>query len=105
MAETTPASKAYIPRVDDGGNAFPQLEGEEDRSTGNRIDYLYFPGMTLLDWFAGQALVGLMAQPDTRTCVSEIRDDLIRDDAKTVYAYAAAMIAEKRRLEKIGGGS
>lgn len=43
---------------------------------------------TLLDYFAGQAILGLIA--------AELNADVI---ATTAYGIAQAMIAEKRRLE------
>ena len=49
-----------------------------------------FPG-TLLDWFAGQALVGLLACPAGSLC-SE-------GNADAAYDYAEAMLAEKARRE------
>lgn len=40
--------------INDGGPAFPN----------NDAHGCAFPGMTLRDWFAGQALAGFMAHPD-----------------------------------------
>ena len=48
-------------------------------------------GMTLLDWMAGQALVGLLACPAGSLC-SE-------GNADAAYDYAEAMLAEKARRE------
>ena len=48
------------------------------------------PAMTLLDYFAGQALVGLVNDP--------LADG--QDIARRTYLVAAAMIAEKRRRER-----
>lgn len=43
---------------EDGGQAFPQPV-----TVGPNDDlYPAYPGMVLRDWFAGQALVGMMAQ-------------------------------------------
>ena len=41
-------------------------------------------GMTLRDWFAGQALAGLIADPS--------RDGSADDRARYAYAYADAML-------------
>ena len=49
-----------------------------------------FTGMTLRDWFAGQALAGLMAATYTG-------DWKTRDFAKTAYRLADAML---RAMEK-----
>ena len=42
--------------TDDGGQAFPRAAGLEGASFCNGAE-----GMTLLDWFAGQALAGMLA--------------------------------------------
>lgn len=86
-------------KVDTGSPAFPF----ELSSCGPHT------GMTLLDWFAGKALAGMLAanteegggpliagwkHPDRTTGPS-----LAECYAKESYAFAAAMIAEKRRIE------
>jgi len=69
-----------------GGPAFP-LQAE-----GYAPDF----GMTLRDWFAGQALTGL-----DQGATSDIRDDLYYQEpshlAKRAYAIADAMIAEREK--------
>ena len=54
---------------------------------------LYDQGMTLRDWFAGQALMGLMA---SRNPTSPRFHPL--DDAEYVYAVADAMLAAREVL-------
>jgi len=75
--------------------AFP-CEAQGDRSVPPEHDYLQtgihaakFPGMTLRDWFAGQALMGCMAAeaPD----VIYKRDDV----ACRAFAIADAMLAAR----------
>ena len=46
-------------QINDGGPAFPMTSGDEPR-----VDQTthYNEGMSLLDWFAGQALIGLLTQ-------------------------------------------
>jgi hypothetical protein len=56
----------------DGGQAFPRPN---------------VPGMTLLDWFAGQALAGLLANSETAW--------ITKHAAVTAYNYANAMLAER----------
>jgi hypothetical protein len=58
--------------INDGGPAFP------------KHGYVGRDGMTLRDWFAGQALVGLIADPS--------RDGSTDDRARYAYAYADAML-------------
>ena len=71
----------------DGGPAFPQSDlsgygiGPAERSNG---------GMTLRDWFAGQAIMGLCADPSNHV--------LFRSEdeaAESAYAIADAMIAAR----------
>ena len=73
---------------DDGGPAFP-FAGVEGVWPAKE-------GMSLWDWFAGQALAGLIAG---KWCVVESDDKT----AETAYRMADAMISEKRRRE--GGAS
>jgi hypothetical protein len=63
----------------DGGMAFPTVFPEEHYGTGYR-------GMTLRDYFAGQALVGLLSRSDF------LRAKIIAENA---YAYADAMLEER----------
>jgi hypothetical protein len=43
----------------DGGSAFPECEVVRDKFTGNLLSIGMKGGMTLRDWFAGQALAVL----------------------------------------------
>ena len=67
----------------DGGPAFPAQHF--DLADGEH-------GMTLLDWLAGQALMGMMASrnPSSPRFNPE-------DDAAYVYAVARAMIQERSK--------
>lgn len=70
-----------------GGPAFPLAA-----STGDPRDGVYCQnGMTLLDWFAGKALEGLLANPLTRASEETV--------ASAAWDQAAAMLAEKLRRE------
>ncbi len=48
-----------IQPINDGGRAFPS--GQFSELTGQPINGFFEPGMTLRDWFAGQALAGMIA--------------------------------------------
>lgn len=78
---------------DDGGPAYP----------GTETDGHYYPapGMTLRDWFAGQALAGLI--DGASKAISELAKDTDVDakalTACMAFSLADAMIAEKRRRE------
>ncbi len=69
-----------------GGPAFPH--SWEDRQDG-QTEIVH--GLTILDWMAGQALVGLMADPAV-TAGHEVV-------AKVSYGIASAMLTEKARRE------
>lgn len=71
----------------DGGPAFPT------KATENfGFDSL---GMSLLDWFAGQALEGYIAWSP-----SDAYQGSPKDSAAFAYTMAEAMIAEKQRRAK-----
>lgn len=71
-----------------GGAAFP-VEGGE--FSGLHAD----PGMSLRDFFAAKALGGLIANPDPIS--GKTVHAVISHIAKTAYAYADAMLAERAK--------
>ncbi|MGV2099011.1 hypothetical protein [Rhizobium sp. 21-4511-3d] len=73
-----------------GGPAFPV---ECNIVSGYRDD----SGMTLRDWFAGKALMGLMAS-ERATDDAQYQPDMAADRA---YRMADAMLAEKFKAEEI----
>lgn len=85
---------------DDGGQAFPVV-----------IDGIHnINGMTLLDWFAGQVLCGIIARELNAVSEHNSRRRMSQEEmiemaggeaiAKSCYVYAAAPVAEKRRREE-----
>lgn len=66
-------------KINDGGPAFPSTVQYDGR---NICD---IPGMSLRDWFAGQALAGLLASQDRAT--------RIQDNVTQAFAVADAMLA------------
>ena len=70
----------------DGGPAFPRPSGKARDGNGNSFWPPGHPGMTLRDWFAGQALAGMF---DFKTAETE-EDDWL---ARIAYGIADAMIA------------
>lgn len=66
----------------DGGPAFPQSERVGDVS-------VVYGGMTLRDWFAGQVMTGLVANPHNKD--SEGGNAF----ARTAYQVADAMLAAR----------
>jgi hypothetical protein len=81
----------------DGGPAFPELKSSLMRDQAREAhrfthDYQTTSGMTLRDWLAGQALVGLLASPRGPVDGSVMTDTLA---ASTAYAVADAMLKER----------
>ena len=74
-------------KINDGGPAFPMGYHPD----GNSADHF---GMTLRDWFAGQALQGWLASfgPDQ---VHPVATDIENSVAKQAYQMADAMIAAR----------
>ena len=71
----------------DGGAAFPIYQ--PDMNVGDDAG----PGMSLRDWFAGQALVGLMSDPGLRPS----RLDEFEHMATRLYQVADAMLKEREK--------
>lgn len=72
----------------DGGQAFPSEFFETEH--GDRVQtFAGSPGMSLRDWFAGQALV---------TTAVHYRGD-VTGAADRAYGYAEAMLAARATLE------
>ncbi|MGE0289299.1 MAG: hypothetical protein AB7I42_26510 [Bradyrhizobium sp.] len=70
---------------DDRGSAFPHRNGPDGSE-----------GMSLRDWFAGQALVGI-ADHFELSRGEEIAKGSIRVISRLAYEYADAMLAERGR--------
>jgi hypothetical protein len=72
--------------IDDGGPAFPF--GQISEITGQPINGYFAPGMTLRDWFAGQALAAMLSYNGGSAFWDR--------DAKNAYSAADAMISERK---------
>lgn len=99
-------------KPNDGGPAFPETRSVDDNENPSPVNRHHFEdsvyikstsGMTLRDWFAGQALSGLMALPDERWCPKEIvdkgqmaieewRESACLEDARRCYRMANSML-------------
>lgn len=82
-------------KIDDGGPAFPRpISGTRDPLGGTHFDEGGL-GMSLRDWFAGEALAGIMAAdikiPDALGGLNEVRHTP-EAIAKASYDYADAML-------------
>lgn len=93
-------NKQAVPRMDDGGTAYPVP------ASGSQPGYISayetwnqgFAGMTLRDYFAGQALATLIARFEGGTSI-KANQSAYAAFARDAYAFADAMIAAKRRTE------
>lgn len=81
-------------KINDGGPAFPL---ENPRHLENGDLFKQFPGMSLRDWFAGQALAGLVT--------SNVRDCLYGTQSADRYAEDAYCIADAMLAERAKGGA
>lgn len=66
--------------------------------SGSVYDYGAQPGMTLRDYFAGQALAGLLAHPYCKSVGPGFNGVTVRV-AIEAYAVADAMLAERAKSE------
>jgi len=90
MTEEQAVSKT----IDDGGPAFPETRWED--LTHQEMQWT---GMTLRDWFAGQAVTGWLASPESdkllQRCEGNLEDALNRM-SQASYMLADAMIATRK---------
>lgn len=85
----------------DGGTAFPCEQHETQDGTWNQT---FEPGMSLRDWFAGQALAGLFASRDLQIAIlhdsAQIGLGAFEPTmAHAAYKMAEAMLAERRKTK------
>ena len=79
----------------DGGPAFPTLEHSMDGPSGfqhhRRIEHTTVGGMSLRDYFAGQALTGLVGRDGAwGAWYTEAGDNIDDDFGRTCAGYAQA---------------
>ncbi len=77
-------------KIDDGGPAFPCEGPFNPKFPASRYAY---PGMSLRDWFAGQALGGVVAET---AGVFENTEEYAQAVAHGSYAIADAMLAARK---------
>ena len=78
-----PVMIAFAPNID-GGAAFPCVRNGKETTIPTN-------GMSLRDWFAGQALIGIMSNYTTAKFGATDADV-----ARAAYDYADAMLASRR---------
>ena len=77
-------------KIDDGGAAFPTLD-----HNGHALVCREF-GMTLLDYYAGKALEGDMANSEGGLYRDDVDDARLLVRAQLMFRIAAAMIAARK---------
>lgn len=75
-------------KKDNGGPAFPQHRFEPTNGGGGY--WTQVGGMTLRDWFAGQALAGMLADPNVRG------GDIFTTCSADAYRFADAMLEARK---------
>lgn len=75
-------------KIDDGGSIQPEQLIE--LLEGHPVKTVPQAGLTMLDYFAAAALAGLVTVPQSNMSTS--------DCAQHAYAFAAAVLAERKRL-------
>ena len=87
MNDTSPFAYPQTPAVSSSGDVYYPVDG-------------YGPGMTLRDYFAAQAVTGLIASPDFLSPTGLFTgggDDVM---ARAAYMIADAMLAERAKEGK-----
>jgi hypothetical protein len=92
------------PQIDDGGPAFPVPPNSTDDAHRSAYGSVGAPGMSLRDWFAGQALHGILAKswnPNSSGNGSREWSTSFRigpnQAASRAYEYADAMLAQRQK--------
>ncbi len=75
-------------QLKDGGPAFGQFSAKPVK--GGVMVYQSSGGMSLRDWFAGQALAGMLADPGVRG------PDIAEAAASDAYTFADAMLEARK---------
>ena len=82
-----------VEKYKDGGPAFPvPKESDGGWEDTDCTTWRHFHGMTLRDWFAGQALAGILSNPGTFG-----GEDLLPHIGQVVYKFADAMLKAREQ--------
>ena len=84
----------------DGGPAFPEVRKVKDADFPGEHSQVWQQGMTLRDWFAGQALAGQLASLTSAEVVAAIQANVPDPEAwaaESAYRFADAMLAEREK--------
>ena len=80
-------------KIDDGGNAFPCEQGHTPDGLWNQS---FEPGMTLRDWFAGNAIGAIYSDRANLLGASAPPGGWNESIARDAYRVADAMIAARK---------
>lgn len=89
----------HMSKINDGGQAFPVPCAPDSQGGLNWA----MPGMSLRDWFAGQALAGTLATYGDQRALAALQKecpdpgDACGRIANACYAFADAMLAEREK--------
>lgn len=83
--------------IDDGGPAFPRQRVLAQVDPSSYWSDTGTPGMSLRDWFAGQALSGCLADPGVVPLETDKGSEFYDRMAKIAFAFADAMLAERAK--------
>lgn len=94
-------------KIDDGGPAFSTPVTKTCAEMGGFQYQSQHPGMSLRDWFAGQALVGLLATPGSPTREQCLHFGVDPDSktagadtyAATAYVFSDAMLRARGKKQ------
>jgi hypothetical protein len=87
-------------KINDGGSAFPAYGGRILAKPDGSLEPLTEPGMSLRDYFAGQALVGLLSKDISMEHYQWYYNTANRQElAKDAYDIADAMIELRRKSQ------
>lgn len=78
--------------IGDGGPAFPSCDYEFQPCSGVQVIARQFYGLSRLDWFAGQALAGMLANPT--------RSGNYQSFASDAVSFAKLIISEIKERSK-----
>ena len=89
-------------QIEDGGPAFPQANDDyvdhpvHGRILLSHLDRSPEPGMSLRDYFAGQALAGDLANSSEGCFSNNAETDALQSRAKFFYRMADAMLRARK---------
>ena len=92
--------------INDGGPAFPptaDMKEPHDEQAFPGRSYQsrdWWKGMSLRDWFAGQALAGILADSKEERGPDETVDEFRQACAEGAYCFADAMLAARKEGAK-----